>query len=99
MQYTIFFWGLAIIVALIGGLFSFVNWRIFYLGRIKKQKTPSGIPILGGLLLAYSFYLIPNNPYHHLFWLAAFLDIGCVPNIIWLIYILVRHIFSKEKSK
>ena len=73
--------GLCALLLLVGTWLSFLNWRCFYVAFIKKQPSPSWIPLLGGMLAFIGFSLFPNNPMSSLAWLAFLLDWGSLPGI------------------
>ena len=43
----------------LGALVTFANWRCFWLDHIKRMRSPSWTPLLGGPLLAVGLILTP----------------------------------------
>lgn len=66
---------------LIGVWIAILNWRCFYLGFVKKEYSPSWIPLFGGGLMFLGFYFFPDNHFKHLAFFAFFLDWGSFPGI------------------
>ena len=89
---------LAIPLLLIGGWISLLNWYCFYLGVIKKTKTPSWTPLLGasaccGGLLGLSSML--QGRFSSYWWLPFLLDYGSLPGIG---YSIVFHLLKKRRN-
>ena len=72
---------LCVFSLLIGNWLILLNWRCFYMAFIKKQPSPSWIPLLGGILAFLGFYFFPGNPMSSLAWLAFLIDWGSLPGI------------------
>ena len=60
---------------------SLLNGIVFYKGIILKQKQPSWIPILGGILGVFSFLLLPVNILNRFWWLPLIIDMGSLPGM------------------
>ena len=85
---------LCALLLLVGTWLVFLNWRCFYVAFIKKQPSPSWIPLLGGILMFLGFYFFPNNSMSSLAWLAFLLDWGSLPGIG---HTIVYHQIHKKK--
>lgn len=95
-----------IICAVIFGLglfFIAVNTVRFYKGWIKKEKCPSVIPLLGGILCAAAILLVVNKKYYFLAIIPMLLDCGCIPAIIRLVTVFIlrwnKYMTKKEKKR
>lgn len=95
-----------VICAVIFGLglfFIAVNAVRFYKGWIKKEKCPSVIPLLGGILCAAAILLVVNKKYYFLAIIPMLLDCGCIPAIIRLVTIFIlrwnKYMTKKEKKR
>lgn len=77
---------LSVILWVIGVWLIALNWRIFYVNYIKKDKFVSWIPLIPGITVILAFILLPNNRFTYLFWIGFFLDWGCLPGFIFTIY-------------
>lgn len=95
-----------VICAVIFGLglfFIAVNTVLFYKGYIKKEKCPSVIPLLGGILCAIAILLVVNKKYYFLAIIPMLLDWGCIPAIIRLVIVFIRrwnkYMTKKEKKR
>ncbi len=77
----------SIISGIIGVFFITINYIIFWKGYLKKEKTPSVTPLLGGVLASISILLITDGKYRFLSLLPLLLDLGCLPAIFRLIYV------------
>jgi len=83
---------LCVFLFVIGIWLAFLNWRCFYVGFVKKEDSPSWIPLLGGVCLFLGFFFFPNNPKSNYAWLAFLLDWGCLPGFVYSIYYYNAHI-------
>ena len=63
-----------------------LNWICFFHIFIKKDRSPSWIPVLPGLLIFLSIYLLPDNSVRHLAWFSFIVDWGCIPGITHALY-------------
>lgn len=83
-----------IISGFLGLWIILTNWRIFWV-NIRKNRHSSWIPILGGLFLGISFFLIPNNSFRWLFWIAFIIDWGSLPGTV---YTIIWYVIHNKKS-
>jgi hypothetical protein len=70
----------------IGVWLVILNWGCFYVGFIKKIRSPSWIPIFPGLLIFLGFRYFPENVYSNFSWIAFIIDWGCLPGISYTIF-------------
>lgn len=92
-------YGIAIIFGRLGLWITICNWMIFWVCYIRKSRHSSWGPLLGGLFLCIGFLMIPDNPYHHLWWIAFFIDWGCIPGIIFTIIAHIIRIYKNKKTQ
>lgn len=75
----------------IGGTIFFVlaahlmilNGMVFWKGYVKREKTGSWIPLLGGVLGAIALLLIPAAAVNRWWWILLLLDWGCLPGFLY----------------
>ena len=84
-----------------GGLFLFftgVNYLYVYHAWIKKEKTPSPAPLLGGIFGAITMTGLfgLKNPF--LIVLPFFIDVGSIPFLIYFIVVVVKELFEDMKK-
>jgi len=79
----------------IGSWLTLLNWQCFYIGFIRKQQSPSWIPLVGGWSIFLGFCFFPGNSISDLAWLAFFIDWGCVPGIG---HAILYHAYIKIKK-
>ncbi|MEN5181276.1 hypothetical protein ABE501_16015 [Comamonas testosteroni] len=79
---------------LIGVWIAFLNWRCFYIGFIKREYSPSWIPLVGGIFMFLGFYFFPKNPIDHLAFIAFLLDWGSLPGIG---HAIIYHQINRKK--
>lgn len=80
----------------VGAYLSALNAYVAYLSWVvKSPRVPSWTPILGGCLLAAGVFVIPNPHVRKWFWVAFFVDYGCVPGMLhalcWHVWRIVRR--------
>ena len=80
-------------LGIVGVSVTIYNWSIVYGWFIKKRAT-MWIPILGGGGIGLAFMLCPGNAVWYLFWIAWFLDWGCIPGFV---HTLIYYIKNREK--
>lgn len=68
-----------------------VNWILFYRGWIRRQKTSSIIPFVGGVLGVLGMITMPQTGLHWFAWLPLILDWGSVPAVIAAVVMQRRH--------
>lgn len=82
-------------LSLLAGIWiAFLNWRCFYVGLLRKENSPSWIPLLGGIFMFLGFYFFPGNTAKHLAFIAFLLDWGSLPGIG---HAIVYHQFRSKK--
>jgi hypothetical protein len=68
-----------------------MNASIFWSAFVRRRKSPSWIPIIGGLCGAISLAIVPLPGAKWWWWLPLILDWGSIPGIlVSLIYIFTR---------
>ena len=78
---------------------SLYRRSIFSAVLFRKSRHSSWGPLLGGLFLCIGFLMIPDNPYRHLWWIAFFIDWGCIPGIIFTIIAHIIRIYKNKKTQ
>lgn len=58
-----------------------VNWRIVYLGK-QGKKTPSIVPLIGGLILALGISRFPFGVVQRFWPVGLIADYGCLPYLV-----------------
>ena len=76
--------------------FTFINWRIVYIGRVKKEKAASPAPLLGGLSGAILMLALFGKEHPFLIFLPFLLDYGCIPLIVEFVIVLITD--NKNKT-
>ncbi|MBQ3918349.1 MAG: hypothetical protein II695_01625, partial [Oscillospiraceae bacterium] len=77
--------------------FTFINWRIVYIGRVKKEKAASPAPLLGGLSGAILMLALFGKEHPFLIFLPFLLDYGCIPLFVEFLVVVVRDIKNSPK--
>lgn len=67
-------WIISLTFLFFGGWITIANWVI-----PMRTKGGSLIPVIGGVLVAVTFVLVPVNIIHSIWWVPLFADLGCVP--------------------
>lgn len=70
---------LSCLLFIIGGIYSVVNWVIFFHNLRVNSKYSSYIPFLGGISIYCAFWLLDLKEYRLL---GLFIDFSCFPSII-----------------
>lgn len=86
MFYTI----LSIILFIIGGAYSFINWIIFFHNLKPNSKYSSHIPLLGGVCIYSAFWLLDMKEYGII---GLLVDYTCIP---WIIIICIHRCIRKK---
>lgn len=84
-----------------GGLFLFftgVNYLYVYHAWIKKEKTPSPAPFLGGIFGAITMLGLFGLKKPFLIVLPLFIDVGSIPFLIYFIVVVVKELFMDKKK-
>ena len=76
---------LSIFLFVVGGVYSVINWIIFFHNLKPNSKYSSFIPFLGGICLYCAFWLVDLKKYSLL---GLFIDFSCFPHVIYLIAII-----------
>ena len=71
---------------LTGGLLLLAAWICAFnahvlIAQIKRQKSPSWVPLFGGIAGAVGLYLLPIPAAAHYWWLPLVLDWGSLPGL------------------
>ena len=86
---------LSVFLFIVGGVYSVINWIIFFHNLKPNSKYSSFIPFLGGICLYSAFWLVDLKKYSLL---GLFIDFSCLPNIIYMIAIIsckyTKHIIK-----
>jgi hypothetical protein len=75
-------WIFSSLLLLGGGYIIFMNAGIFWWTVVLQRKGPSIGPFLGGMLMAAGLWVSPIHLLHRCWWIAFFIDAGCVPIIL-----------------
>ncbi|MEJ8292151.1 hypothetical protein WKI45_04940 [Delftia tsuruhatensis] len=70
-----------VVIILCGLWIISMNWYVFYIGFIRKRKSPSWIPLLGGVFLFFGLYFFLDKGRENMAWIAFFIDWGSVPGL------------------
>jgi len=82
------------LLLLVGSWLMFLNWKCFYTGFVKKQPSPSWIPLAGGGFVFIGICIFPSNSMNNFAWLVLFIDWGCIPGIG---HAILYHVYHKIK--
>ncbi len=89
------------IFVLLGGLFVLIAannaslwWRQFVL---KQERTPSVIPLIGGILGYAGLRVSPVEVISNYAWLALLLDVGCGPYLVLALIFLLPEMWSTSR--
>ena len=88
---------LAVIFGIAGLYFIIINAIISYNVYIKKEEMPSITPFLGGILVSAAI-LIAFREKWFLIFIPLVLDLGCIPTIVGVIYLILKELCIKEKK-
>ena len=95
----IFKWVLAILFFICFLWIAIMNGIVFWQSHIKKLKTSSWIPLIGGILGLSSLLILPIKGLKLWCWLPLIIDWGSIPGlletIIWHFFIYRKE--GKEK--
>lgn len=84
-------WILGLLLLAVFAWLSALNASVFWKQTIRKVRTPSWIPLIGGLVGALAFRILPVPFLNAFWWLPLLLDTGCLPGLLYtLIWHLVR---------
>jgi hypothetical protein len=91
------------IFLLLGGLFVLIAtnnavlwWREFVL---KQERTPSVVPLIGGILGYVGLRASPVEGISNYAWLALLLDVGCGPYLFLGLTFLLPQLWSTSRIK
>jgi hypothetical protein len=65
-----------------GAIIGFINWPISIM-RLRNETGPSGIPIVGAVLMILGLLLMPEKPYLLYIWLPLIIDFTCLPLLLY----------------
>ena len=74
-------WGLASLLAMCSLVAIVANGETVVRGFVLKERTPSFVPLIGGLAGVLSIMICPARAVHSWWWLPLLLDWGSVPGI------------------
>ncbi len=80
---------------LLGASIAVLNWSVFYNSFIRKQRSRSWIPLLGGTLAAVGLFLLPLPSVHRFWWVTFLADWGSAPGLL---HALVWHAIRWTRS-
>lgn len=91
-------WGLSVLMLTVGVVYTLHN--LVHILRWARDRTKRGLaPFVGGLSGAGGLALIPVPALNGWWPLPLFLDVGCVPVLLWiLVYLLWRSFKTKSLS-
>ncbi len=96
MDYGILRWCLSGVFALVFIISAIGNGVILFLATIMKRKDQSLIPLVGGIFGVLFLLVVPIQGAANRWWIPLFVDLGCVPNVI---YAFAYLVFSKKASR
>ncbi|AWM80601.1 hypothetical protein DKL61_09695 [Gammaproteobacteria bacterium ESL0073] len=73
---------LSSLLLLIGLFVSVMNWLIFFNNDILKKKHSSFGLLIGGILLCIGILTMPFPSINEYWYLAFFIDFGCIPCLV-----------------
>lgn len=73
---------LSLFLFIVGGVYSVINWIIFFHNLKLNSKYSSFIPFLGGICLYSAFWLVDLKKYSLL---GLFIDFSCFPYVIYFV--------------
>ena len=74
-----------------GAAIAIGNWAGVYKAAVKKEKTGSWIPLIGGILLLIGLLLFPHDLTKKLCWIGLIADWGCIPGIVYSVAAVLRR--------
>jgi hypothetical protein len=91
-------WILFITAAFFSAAFVVGNWHRLLIWLIRR-KGSSGVPVLGGALLALAIAIAPGQSIRSLWWLPLVLDPGCILLVVTTVIFWSRGGYSTEQSR
>ena len=91
-------WAFAVVLALLGGWVTALNYRVFYL-EFTGQRQRSWIPLLGGFLAFLGLAACPVPAVRRLAWLPIVLDPGCVFGLLFSIVMLIYMVMAPKRAE
>lgn len=88
---------LAVILGIAGLYFIIINAIITYKVYIKKEAMPSITPFLGGILVSAAILIVFREKWFLIF-IPLVLDLGCIPTIVGVIYLILKELCIKGKK-
>ena len=73
---------LPLILVVTGAIIGFINWPISIM-RLRNETGPSGVPIVGAVLMIFGLLLMPEKPYLLYIWLPLIIDFTCLPLLLY----------------
>lgn len=87
----------AVILGIAGVYFIIINAIITYKVYIKKVEMPSITPFIGGILLSIVILMFFREKWFLIF-IPLLLDIGCIPTILGVIYLILKELRDNKKQ-
>jgi hypothetical protein len=89
---TVLRWAIFSVLTFIGGWAIMANWVIAF------RRRGSHIPVLGGVIVAVAFAIVPWESLRNLWWVPLIADLGCLPMLLLVgSYLAWRSIFGKQE--
>lgn len=90
----------SLILLLMGGYIILFNWYAFFNNQF-SSKCISWVPLFGGCLLAIGIYCGEFGGFGEYWWIAFFLDFGCLPGFIYnfLLFDFVNNLMDRFFGK
>lgn len=88
-------WIAGIILSVFSAWIICMNGLTFWERHIQHKKTPSWIPLLGGLSGTVGLLILPVIAIKHFWWLPLILDWGSFPGIF---YAILWHLFRDKTN-
>lgn len=68
-----------------------LNASVFWERHVCKKKSPSWIPLLGGVSGVMCCLILPVPSLKAVWWIPLILDLGSVPGLVYTIFFLLRR--------
>lgn len=67
---------------MLGFILSVINWLVSIL-RIVKKRGPSGVPLVGGILMIVGVLIMPDKPLLKCIWVVPIVDFSWLPLFVY----------------
>jgi hypothetical protein len=75
-------WSVGLLLLALSGHLIVLNASVFWISHIQRRRSPSWIPLLGGVLGAAALAILPVPAVHPWWWVPFLIDWGSVPGLL-----------------